>query len=127
MKATVPFVEEKFRQFNESYFGGELPPIPIVLSRARTFLGKLEYKGKRGIFGAVVSYYDFRMKISYNFDLPENELEDVIIHEMIHYYIVLNRIKDTSTHGKVFKGIMHTLNSQYGRHITVRYHSPANR
>ena len=40
---------------------------------------------------------------------------------MIHYYIRLNRIKDTSAHGKVFRQMMNELNSRFGRHITISH------
>lgn len=122
MTASVPFVEETFRHFNALCFGGSLPDIPVVLTHARTFLGKMEFKTRRGLFGHVVSYYDFRMRISVSFDLPQQELEDVVIHEMIHYYIALKNLRDTSSHGRVFRDMMHRINSTYGRNISVRHH-----
>lgn len=121
MIATLPFIQETFDHFNKLCFEGELPSVPIILSKARTFLGKMEYKGKRGLFGLVTSNYDFKIKISTIFDLSREELEDVVIHEMIHYYIAYRNIKDTSVHGEVFRRIMETINQKYGRHIEVRH------
>jgi len=123
MRATVPFIQQAFSKFNALCFGGMLPPIPIKLANARTFLGKVTYVGRRDFFGKVVSYENYCMRISTFFDLPEDELEDVIIHEMIHYHIALNKIKDSSTHGKVFRNMMETINTRFGRNITVRHHS----
>ena len=80
--------------------------MPIALTKARSFLGKMEYKSRRDFFGIISSHYDFRLKISTGFDLSQEELEDVIIHEMIHYYIAWRNIKDSSVHGEVFRGIM---------------------
>lgn len=123
MIATVPFVQKTFDRFNALCFGGALPPVPIVLSRARTFLGRMEFKTRRNFFRSGVSYLDYRMKISTHFDLPEEELEDVVIHEMIHYYIAFSQIKDTSAHGKVFRGMMDDINRKFGRHLTVSHRS----
>lgn len=121
MTASLDFVRDTFDRFNTLCFEGELPAVPIILTKARTFLGKVEYKGGRGIFGLVPRNKDFRMKISTSFDLPQDELEDVVLHEMIHYYIAWHNIKDSSVHGKVFRDIMGQLNAKYGRHITIRH------
>lgn len=53
--------------------------------------------------------------------MSERELEDTIIHEMIHYYIAYNNIKDTSAHGRVFRQMMAEINEQYGREITISH------
>lgn len=120
MKADIPYIEEAFQRFNALCFDGMLPPVKIVLSHAKTFLGKLEYKIVRDRFGNVVGHEGYILKISTWYDLPENELEDVIIHEMIHYYIAFRNIKDSSVHGNVFKRMMNSLNSEFGRNITIR-------
>lgn len=122
MTATVPFIQKAFDRFNALCFEGVLPAVPIVLTRAGTFLGKMEYKSRRDFFGIVSSHYDFRLKISTGFDLTQEELEDVIIHEMIHYYIAYRNLRDSSAHGETFRRIMETINQKYGRHITVRHH-----
>lgn len=121
MIATKEFVKECFERFNGQIFAGELPNIPIVLSRAKTFLGKVEYKSVRGFFGRILSNSDFRMKISTTYDLPEDVLEDVVLHEMIHYYIALKKIKDKSAHGPKFREMMKRINAEYGRHITISH------
>lgn len=122
MTATVPFIQKTFDRFNALCFEGVLPVVPIVLTKARTFLGKMEYKSRRDFFGIVSSHYDFRLKISTSFDLPEEELEDVVIHEMIHYYIAYRKLRDSSAHGETFRRIMEAINRKYGRHISVSHH-----
>jgi len=125
MKPTVTFVSDSFARFNDLYFGGILVPLKIVLTNARTFVGKLTYVQRPSLFGLHMQRENYTMKISTAFDLPENELEDVIIHEMIHYYIASCNIKDTSAHGTVFRSMMNGINAEYGRNITVRHHSKA--
>lgn len=121
MIASQAFVRTTFDRFNVLCFGGALPTVPIILTKAGTFLGKMEYKARRNFFGIITSYYDFRLKISTGFDLTQEELEDVVIHEMIHYYIAYRKLRDTSAHGETFRRIMETINQKYGRHITVRH------
>lgn len=48
-------------------------------------------------------------------------MEDTIIHEMIHYYIGVNQLEDTSAHGQVFQQIMNAINQKYGRHLTISH------
>jgi len=121
MIATLPFVSDRFDRFNTLCFDGALPPIPIVLGRSRSSLGQIRYKRVPRLFRKTV-LTDFKLIISTKFDLPEEELEDVILHEMIHYYIGWKGLQDTSTHGKVFRGMMEEINTRFGRHITVTHH-----
>lgn len=120
MIPTIPYIERKFEEFNKQMFAGELPPIPIVLSDAKTFLGKCVYKKRLGKDGKA-EYYDFILRINTRIDLPENEVEDTLIHEMIHYFIGYKRLEDASSHGPLFMHIMNTINEKYGRNITVTF------
>ena len=120
MIATHEYVKDKFGEFNRLIFGGKLPLLPICMSNARTFLGACTFKRKRNWLGKTV-LYDFKLKISKCLDLPENEIEDIIIHEMIHYYIAVNHLNDSSAHGILFRQMMNDINSKYGRHITISH------
>lgn len=105
-------------------FGGELPPLPVRMTIAKTFLGALRFKKKRDLLGRMV-YYDFELVISVKYDLPEREVEDTIIHEMIHFYIYYKKLKDTSAHGAIFRRLMDGINSRYGRHISISHRNNA--
>lgn len=120
MKATIPYVQEKFREYNQLFFKGSLPELPIELSDAKGFIGVCKHK-KRHLDDGTVELYDFRLSINTRIDLPEQELEDTIIHEMIHYFIGINRLEDSSSHGPMFQHLMKTINEQYGRHITISH------
>jgi len=122
MKATIPYIEQKFEEFNRQMFGGKLPKIPVELSDAKTFLGQCVFKKRRKPFGKI-ELYDFRLRINTRVDLLEREVEDTIIHEMIHYYIGYNRLEDTSAHGPLFLGIMNEINRKFGRNLTVSHKS----
>ncbi len=120
MKPTTDYIERKFQEFNTLMFGGKLTMPPILLSRARTFVGQCAAKKRRTLFHGT-QLFDFRLKFSVCFDLTEEEWEDTIIHEMIHYYIGVNGLKDTSAHGKVFRQMMETINQKYGRKLTISH------
>ena len=123
MTPTVEYLEERFDTFNRMCFDGALPRIPIKLSRARTFVGRLIYRPVRDWRGRVVRREDFVLRISTYFDSPEAEIEDTLIHEMIHYWIAWKGIKDTSSHGKEFRRIMKEINALHGRHLTISHKS----
>ena len=120
MKATVSFITERFDFFNGLIFEGKLPAIPLVVTNAATYVGLFCYKSRRPVFGRRV-HYDLKIRISARLDLPASEIEDTLIHEMIHYWILLNKLKDTSRHGKVFRAKMDEINRDFGRHITVSH------
>lgn len=120
MIPTREYMERKFDEFNALIFDGQLPRIPIYMTRAKTFLGKCVYTKRRKLFGGT-KFSDFSLRISTSYDLPEAEVEDTIIHEMIHYYIGYKGIKDTSSHGKVFRQMMADINARYGRHLSISH------
>ena len=101
-------------------FAGELHKLPIEQSSGKTFLGQCVFKRSR-LTNGKTEKYDFRLRINTRIDLPEQELEDTIIHEMIHYYIGINQLNDTSAHGQIFRQIMDAINVRYGRHMTITH------
>lgn len=116
--ATIPYIRQKFDDFNRQYFNRQLPPIPIKLSNAKTFLGKVCFRKERRLLSRRWHYSDFVLRINTRIDLPEEVVEDTILHEMIHYYIAFNGWQDTSAHGRLFREQMARLNAT-GRHIRI--------
>ena len=64
---------------------------------------------------------DFILRINTRADLPEELVEDTILHEMIHYFIAVNQLHDTRTHGQIFRREMKRINEMGGRHISISY------
>jgi len=118
MKATVQFVKERFGVFNDLMFDGKLPQVPIGLTRSKHMLGYCSCRKTRTIF-APVPAEQFGLKINSLVDLPQTQLEDIIIHEMIHLYIGVNHLDDLSAHGPRFRAMMDDLNRRFDRHIAV--------
>lgn len=122
MRANILFIREKFVEFNSLCFGGSLPPIELRIGNARRSLGTFTYplrydrRRKRGIG-------ECRITISQRFDRPREEIEDTLIHEMIHYWKWMERLDEESSHGPEFKRKMNEINRKFGRNIVVRHAS----
>ena len=128
MIASIDYVKRKFAEYNERCFEGKLEPLPFRLSSARTFLGQVRFKRKPNPDGTW-HYSDFIFVISNKRDYPETEVEDTILHEMIHYYDRFTKefhdkqLKASQTHidfdsykDQVFQEMMKEANSK-GIHV----------
>lgn len=121
MIPTIDYIQSHFDEYNARFFNGSLPPVPIKLSHARTFLGKLTFvKHRTWLFGGW-KYSNFTLRINTYYDLPEPLIQDTILHEMIHYFIAVNQLRDTSTHGQLFRREMRRINAEGNRHISITH------
>lgn len=117
MNLTIEDIAHSFRQFNQAYFRNELPLPRFVLSKSKTRLGSFSCKRKLTCRGYRLT--DFTIRLSVYYQMAEREVQNVLLHEMIHYYIAYTRTRDTSAHGVVFRQMMKELNEKHGWHITV--------
>ena len=117
MIVTTAWMEEWFRRFDAEYFGGNLPLPEFSLTRARTRLGQLSFK-QASRWGRT-HLYDFKISMTTYYDMTDLQAKSVLLHEMIHYVIGYTHLKDTSSHGIVFRGMMDRLNRQYGWQIRI--------
>ncbi|MBP5691037.1 MAG: SprT-like domain-containing protein [Bacteroidaceae bacterium] len=120
MIPTIEYVQQKFREFNVTMFDGRLPEPPISITNAKTYLGVCAFRKHRKWHGRL-EYSDFRIRISRRFDLPQDEIDDTIIHEMIHYYIGLFSPADMPGHSALFRRMMADINERFGRNIRVSH------
>ena len=118
MIATLEYIKNKFKEYNDQMFEGKLQPLPFKLSTARTFLGQVRFYQEKQPDGTM-RYMNFQFVISTKVDLPEAEVEDTIIHEMIHYWILSNQMQDTGPHGDIFKAKMKEINMKYNRNLSI--------
>lgn len=108
--------------YNRTMFGGTLPVPPIHLTNARTYMGQMTCRKRVGLFGKK-HFSNYALRFSKRFDFTEEELQDTLIHEMIHYYISYHQLQDSSAHGQLFRQMMNEINQKYGRHITISHRS----
>lgn len=119
MRATLGFLEDRFDRFNHEIFDDALPRPLMHISSARSFMGQFKVESKALPFRKKKETY--HLMLSDRYDLDEEVLEDVVIHEMIHYFIHYRKIKDSSSHGSRFKDLMNDINIRHSRHITVSH------
>jgi len=117
---TIEYVQQKFREFNVTMFDGKLPEPPISVTNAKTYFGVCAFRKHRKWNGRL-EYSDFKIRISRRFDLPQDEIDDTIIHEMIHYWIGLFSPADMPGHSALFRRMMADINARYNRHISVSH------
>ena len=48
-------------------------------------------------------------------------MEDTILHEMIHYWILSNQMQDTGPHGEIFIKKMKEINVKFNRNLSVSH------
>ena len=105
-------VKSIFVKYNKLYFGNILP-IPMFTTdnsiRSVAFFKAFKSKSTGKLFNSTIV-----VSKAFNFS-NKAKLEDIILHEMIHYYIAYMDIKDDSIHGYYFKGEMKRLN-KLGKH-----------
>lgn len=109
MQVDVGLLETWFAQFNAKYFNGELPVPVLAVGNSRTRRGTMSWRIRRKWFSKSIG--DYKIRISNYFDVEENDFKSVLLHEMIHLYIVSKGIKDTSSHGAVFHSLMRKINA----------------
>lgn len=107
-----------FWECNSKYFNHSLPtPIFKTFNRVDS-IAKFEcYKNKNNNKKPIREQIIF---MSDCFDYPQKNFIEIMVHEMIHYYIAWNRIKDNNPHGKEFMKIANELKEKYDLNITKK-------
>ena len=108
MTITAGNLRRLYIVYNEKYFDGGL-----IMPRISTYTGV----NSMGTFS--VRQWKRRIQeeisIARNFKLTEEELRDLLLHEMIHQYVYEKYGK--MNHGRYFKNKMNELNRTYGLDI----------
>jgi len=101
-----------FNEYNKKCFRGELPRPMLNLVHDKKTLGRF-----------TCDFYDDEMEnpqidISDSYEYTEDRLRDVLVHEMIHYYLAYTQQDVYLTHGKKFKVMANYINTNFGMNIT---------
>lgn len=107
-----------FYDCNEKYFNGELPTPKFDLLHKTSMLGWFGYRksGKDKRKKMPLEYKVIKISDCYDFD--EKDFIEIMVHEMIHYYIAWNQIKDNGDHGDKFMEMATEISEKYGLNIT---------
>ena len=101
-----------FRQFNKDYFGNILPMPHIKIRHSVNTLGYFSYMQNE------MSGTTETLEISDFYAYTSNQLRDIVVHEMIHYYLYYIGEDVRLKHGKSFMRMARQLNQSYGLHVT---------
>ena len=115
MEITVDILKEKFEEYNEKYFDNKLQTPRFKLLKSYSKFGLFQYR-KAG----VRKIGDMTLSISKYIDWEENDLRDVIVHEMVHQYIAPKLENGEDEHGAKFQKKCNELNKKYGLNVTVK-------
>ena len=103
-----------FADCNIEYFDSELPLPEFKVNNSYKTLGMYStYPTDDGHYGDVI-------EISGNYDFTESQVKDIMVHEMIHMYLMHFGIDKSCTHGKEFKKMMMDFNIRYGLNVDIR-------
>lgn len=122
MIVTKEYIKEKFLEYREKYFKGMQPlPIPdffVIHNYKYGGLFEWAYPGPRALLKKKA------IGISDYWDYTEEQFRDILVHEMIHYYLAYNRIDRSDRtgggHGEAWKKMAEEFNEKYGLHITEK-------
>lgn len=110
---TMPTV---FSECNAKYFNRELPMPKFGLMNKTSILARFEFfKEKKG-----VKIKHKKILFSDCFDFDEEVFINLMVHEMIHYYLAWNGIKNAMKHDKEFMDIANELNKKYGLNVAKK-------
>lgn len=116
MVANLHNMQLAFDECNEKYFEGKLPiPMFDLLHSFRT-CGYCQCDYEQGWFSRTL--YNFRISMTDYYDFTPKQFEDILVHEMIHYYLAYFGIDKSLSHGREFKKMAKRLNQTYGLNIT---------
>lgn len=89
-----------------------------VRKRSKTYDGLffrqwVNVDGKQKLQDSIIIYQQYP-------DLTQKEIDDTLVHEMIHQYIYQNQIEDSNVHGKVFTKLMGKINASFPNELNLR-------
>ena len=103
-----------FHKYNNEYFNGMLPPPEVKTISSLKIIGRFEYD-----YDSECPMYNQVIKITNAYDLTMKQFRDVLVHEMMHYYLAYVGIDVRCDHGEDFNRVSAIYNHRYGLNITV--------
>lgn len=102
-----------FHLYNLNYFGNLLPAPNFKVRHSYRTLGyfSCEYDDYGNMFNQTIEVSDY-------YDYTESQLRDILVHEMIHYYLAYKGIDPQCNHGKDFNNMADKFNKTYKMNIT---------
>lgn len=105
---------ELFRECKNMYLTENIKTPKFMTFSSKNVLAQTSYgpeKYKNGVSKRIVIFF------SDLYDFPEELLRNIMVHEMIHYYLHLHRIVEDDQHGPEFMKMANELNEKYGLNV----------
>lgn len=88
-----------------------------IRSPSRSYQGLFQRKvnsvgGRKRMTDTIIIYENL-------YDMSVREIDDTLVHEMIHQYIYQSNLHDTSTHGRMFKDLMRLINETFPEDLKI--------
>lgn len=110
----VPFdIEERFKKYNFEYFEGMLPMPSFKIIHSFRYFGMFRCE-----FLEDYTVINPSIEISDNYDYTDAQLKNILVHEMLHYYLAYTGADVKVTHGDVFNREARRLNKSHRLRIT---------
>jgi len=116
-------LREKYVEFNHLYFDGTLPLVPIKWSAMKNagaaVTGKTTRKANEPRSAAVLIPNSVEMKFSTKYQRTPEQLEPLLLHEMVHVYVmmVLGNVMDN--HGPTFLRVLQDVKNKSGIDVPI--------
>ena len=117
-------IQARYDEFNQKYFGNELPKIPVSFAKLKNVGGHVSFQthqfpGTRKDQSVIV-HSSIRLKLSDAYKKTSENLDGILLHEMVHVYMlsVLENWKEH--HGPVFMKKLREVSKQAGFPIPLK-------
>ena len=98
--------------YNKDYFNGTLAIPKVKVNNSYKHIGRFYYSYNRES-----RTMEPTIEMSRCYDFTDDQFQDILVHEMIHYYIASNGIKDNGHHGDEFMRMADDFNKKYKLNI----------
>lgn len=116
MVANLVNLAENFNICNYVYFEEKLPVPQFGLLHSFRTCGYFHCDYEQEWFSKRL--YNFCISMTDYYDFTPKQFEDILVHEMIHYYLAYFGIDKRCKHGRKFKEMAERLNRTYGLNVT---------
>ncbi|MBR4897546.1 MAG: SprT-like domain-containing protein [Prevotella sp.] len=105
-----------FDTCNMEYFEGKLLFPQFGLLHSYRTCGYFHCDYEQGWFSREL--YNFKISITDYYDFTPKQFRDIMVHEMIHYYLAYFGLDKSCSHGREFKKMAKRLNQSYNLNVT---------
>ncbi len=94
-------------------------PVTILLRHhAKSYMGLFQRKTtKSGFFRRQIT--DFIIIYQQSAEITPRTVDETLVHEMIHQYITQNNLRDSSSHGPIFREFMSRINQTFPEELKL--------